>query len=241
MISIIIPTLNEEKVLEKTLLALRKLISTPFEIIISDGGSRDDTLNIARKYAHKVVECEKGVKQTIALGRNLGAKYSNGDMLVFLDADVEIPEINTFFETAVNKFENQKNLVGLSVFLKVFPQHATLSDKLFFKLVNYIHYTANHLLPLGSASGEFQMITRQAFLAAGGYRTDLAVGEDVEMFSRLRKLGKTRIEAGLHVLHTGRRAHAVGWGKLWYLWIKNNLIFIKLFNRSFTKEWTAIR
>lgn len=241
MISIIIPTLNEEKVLNRTLLSLRKLRNLPYEIIVSDGGSSDKTLEIAKEYADKIVECEKGIKQTIALGKNLGAKAATGKYLVFIDADVEIPNINQFFEIATSKFDNQKNLTGLSVFLKVFPEHATLADKLFFQIVNFIHYTANHILPLGSASGEFQMIAKESFDTLGGYRTDLAVGKDVEMFSRLRKLGRTRIEAGLHVLHTSRRAHAVGWRKLWFLWLKNNLIFIKLFKKSFTKEWIVIR
>ncbi len=239
MISIIIPTLNEEKILEKTLKALTPL-SLEHEIIVSDGGSTDKTVQIAEKYAGRVVKNENGLKQNIALGRNLGAKVANGEYLVFLDADVEIPDINNFFQKAVNLFKQQKDLVGLTVFLKVFPEHATLADKFFFQLVNTVHYIANNWLKTGSASGEFQMIQAKAFKEIGGYDERLVIGEDNRMFSKLADIGKTRVETGLHVLHTSRRAHKTGWAQLLSLWMLNN-IWNQIFKRSFSKEWKVIR
>jgi len=56
--SIIIPTLNEEYFLEKILLHL-KSFDRDFEIIISDGGSSDNTLRIAKQHNTKIVKSEK--------------------------------------------------------------------------------------------------------------------------------------------------------------------------------------
>lgn len=240
MISIIIPTLNEEKVLQNTLLALKKLNALPYEIIVSDGGSKDKTLAIAEKYADKVVKNETVQRQNIAIGRNLGAQAASGNFLVFIDADVHIPDINNFFKVAINLFKEDKALVGLAANLKVFPTDATLSDKFFFKLINLTHYLANNWLKVGSASGEFQMVRAEAFRQLGGYDERLIMGEDNRLFVQLAKIGKTRMETGLHVLHTARRAHKTGWPKLLSLWMLNN-IWNQIFKRSFSKEWTVIR
>jgi glycosyltransferase involved in cell wall biosynthesis len=75
MISVIIPALNEEKLLEKMLGQFTPEIVKRYdlEVLVSDGGSVDRTLAIARSLAVRVVENIAGVKQTISRGRNLGA------------------------------------------------------------------------------------------------------------------------------------------------------------------------
>jgi len=70
MISFIIPTLREESSLEKTLNWLSTYTGEN-EIIISDGGSTDKTLEIARKYTDKIIVYEGTKRQTIGMGRNL--------------------------------------------------------------------------------------------------------------------------------------------------------------------------
>src|SRR5665213_4213761 len=97
MISIIIPTLNEEKILKKTLTSLKQLKVADYEIIVSDGASTDKTLEIAKDHAHKVITHTSAGRQNIAQGRNAGAAHAHGDYLVFIDADVFIPKINDFF------------------------------------------------------------------------------------------------------------------------------------------------
>ena len=240
MISIVIPTLNEEKILERTLTGLRSLTDIPHEVIISDGNSKDATIAIAKRFADKVVEYEGKERQTIGGGRNLGAWQAHGEYLVFMDADVFIPGGNEFFKQAIALFEQDKRLEGLTVFLKVLPEHVTLSDALFFGLVNRIYQFSNNVLHKGAASGEFQMMRRATFEKIGGFNEALAVGEDNELFSRLSKIGKTRIASGLHVMHTSRRAHNIGWAKLLSFWI-GNLAYTKVTKKPLSKEWKVIR
>lgn len=240
MLSIIVPTLNEEKIIARTLKSLKNLDICDYEIIVSDGHSSDRTLAIASRYTDKLVAHDGKVRQNIAQGRNAGTASASGRYFVFIDADVSIPDINTFFDRALAAFEKNPKLVGLTVFMKVFPEHATLSDGFFFSLINWLHYVFNNFLRVGIASGEFQMIRADAFRQVGGYNEKLVMGEDVEMFSQLAKIGRTRTEAGLHVLHTSRRAHNLGWTKLLALWW-TNAAFNKIFKHSLSKEWKVIR
>lgn len=240
MMSIIIPTLNEEKVLEQTILSLRKLNVCKYEIIISDGKSTDRTIEIAKKYADHVVVYEGATRQTIAMGRNLGASIAKGDYLVFIDADVLIPDINNFFTKIIDILRNNKKLVGLTVFIKVFPGMDTFGDRFFWSIVNWGNYFFNNILNSGSAIGEFQMIPADVFRRLNGYNEKIVVGEDVEMFSRLSDIGQVQIESKLHVFHTSRRAHNVGWPALVLFFVKNS-IYLRLFKRSSVLEWKPIR
>ena len=88
MISIIIPTLNEETVINATLQNLiLHTVNTRHEIIISDGGSQDGTVKIAKKYA-RILRSDKGRASQL----NNGAKKASGDILFFVQADAIIPE-----------------------------------------------------------------------------------------------------------------------------------------------------
>ena len=82
MLSIIIPTYNEEKYLPKLLKCVKKQTYKNYEIIVADADSADKTRQIAKKYGCRVV---KGGMP--AIGRNNGAKAAKGDILLFLDAD----------------------------------------------------------------------------------------------------------------------------------------------------------
>jgi glycosyltransferase involved in cell wall biosynthesis len=79
MISIIIPTLNEEKVIESTLCTLASTLTLPHEVIVSDGGSSDRTVELAAKCATALVVLSGSGRQTIVQGRNDGAKTARGD------------------------------------------------------------------------------------------------------------------------------------------------------------------
>lgn len=237
MISFIIPTLNEEKTIENTLKCLASYGGEK-EIIVSDGKSSDKTVEIARKYADKVLVYSDEKRQTIAAGRNAGALEARGDFLVFLDADVTIPEINSFFEKC-RKLFSDPGLTAMTVFYKVVPEAATLADKVIFKALGLYFYILNKI-GIGASGGEFQMIRVEAFKKAGGFNEELAASEDMEMFWKLAKIGRTHLEKSLFIYQSGRRAHKTGWLKLLLEW-SSNCVSAFLLKKSRSKVWEEVR
>jgi glycosyltransferase involved in cell wall biosynthesis len=240
MISIIIPTLNEESVIEKTLKNFKsKLTAIPYELIVSDGKSTDRTAEIARGIADKVLVHSENRRQTIAEGRNVGGKAAAGEFLVFFDADCFIENPNAFFAHALKRFEDPK-LTGLVSWVKVRPEMATFADKLVYAIFNRYLSLINNILGFGVSGGEFQMMRKSDFERLGGYNEKLAASEDMDMLGRLAKIGKASIDKNLIVYQTGRRAHKVGWPKLLYLWLANSLSMM-LHKKSYSKEWEVVR
>ncbi len=105
MISVIIPTLNEEKTLPSLLLTLVQE-DTDKEIIVVDGGSRDSSIRLAQDYGAKVLLSLPGRGAAI----NRGASEARGDLLLFLHADIRFPAggLKKIKETLVG----QPNLIG---------------------------------------------------------------------------------------------------------------------------------
>ena len=239
MISFIIPTLNEEKVIEKTLKNLSEY-SGDKEIIISDGKSADSTVNIAHKYTDKIFIHNKDTRQTIAEARNLGAEKAMGEQLVFLDADVYIPTPNAFFARVSSILAQDNTILAIIPSIRVFPEMETFGDKIVFSAMDYVHAFLNNISGIGGAPGEFQIVRRDAFQSILGFNPKLSVAEDHEFLRRLAKKGKIRFEKKLRVYHTGRRAHKIGWPKLLWSWSINGLHSI-FFKKSFNKEWEEIR
>jgi glycosyltransferase involved in cell wall biosynthesis len=104
VISVIIPSYNEEKVIGRTLQKLRNQnTKIPYEIIVCDNNSNDRTVSIAKKYADKVV---LETKQGSAFARNTGTKCSVGQYLVHTDADTIFP--TDFIEKVYSIFKQEK-------------------------------------------------------------------------------------------------------------------------------------
>src|SRR3990167_832659 len=101
MLSIIIPTLNEKDYLPVLLESIKKQHFKDYEIIVADAGSKDKTIEIAKKY--NCIITSGGLP---AKGRNSGAKIAKGDLLFFLDSDTSLP-IN-FLKRTLKEFNIRK-------------------------------------------------------------------------------------------------------------------------------------
>ncbi len=241
MISIIIPAFNEEKAIGGTLKKIKEeLTEHEYEIIVADDASADKTAEIAGCFADKVVVRPPDAPRSISANRNRGAAAARGDYLAFVDSDVTIPNPNQFFRTALREFEKNPKLVAVTCRIQVLPSLATWMDNVGFWIVDLIIRIANNVLRTGSGTGKFQMVRAAAFRNIGGYNEHLIAAEDIELFERLVKIGRTRFVPSLIVYHGGRRVHAIGWPRLVWIWIAN-LISVKFFKRAASKEWTAIR
>jgi glycosyltransferase involved in cell wall biosynthesis len=239
MISFIIPTKNEISVIEKTLRAVRQY-SGEKEIIVSDGNSTDGTVEIIKQLSDHVVTHDSPHRQTISAGRNAGALLAQGEFLIFIDADVIVPNIDSFISNAMVYFKNDPDLIAITVEYKVFPEYETTMDKIMFKCASFSHRVLNNILHIGSAGGEFQMMRAESFRSIGGFNESIALSEDADLFQRLAKIGKTAYIGKLYIYHTGRRAHKIGWPKLIYQWIAG-WISLTFFKKSFVDEWEEIR
>jgi len=169
-----------------------------------------------------------------------GGATAKGDYVVFIDSDVVIPDINNFFNTALEDFSDEPRLVALTVRYRVFPEMSTWADNLFFGLLCFDFLVSNNVFHVGASAGEFQMIQRDVFNRVGGFNEKLAAAEDMDMFRRLSKVGRTRFEKRLSIYHTGRRAHTIGWPKLLWEWFANT-VSVFFFKKSASKEWKEIR
>lgn len=86
-ISIIIPVLNEAASLAASLTALQPLRARGHEVLVVDGGSRDNSVTVARKQADRVLLSGTGR----ALQLNAGSESASHDILLFLSADLRLP------------------------------------------------------------------------------------------------------------------------------------------------------
>ncbi len=190
LVSIIIITLNEEQNLELTINSSKDaaLLSTgkrlPIEIIVSDGGSKDCTLDIADALADKVIHSQKGRYMQL----NSGANASKGDILLFLHADTILPQGAIL--RIVKRFQDSKVLGGAFKKEWIWCHDITLSKFLSFA-ANFWQGFGNWLTQL---INEFPgdnafFIKREVFNLLNGY-SSLWICEDFDLSRRLLKFAK---------------------------------------------------
>lgn len=238
-LSIIIPVRQEEKAIKRTVTYLKEQLGTEVQVIVSDGKSTDNTVELARTYADTVVLYERDTPHNASKGRNDGARVATGTYLCFIDADVRIPEPKAFFERAMHHFTDAR-VVGVCGPQRAEPAVETWADRVSFGLLNLGLRFQNNVLHVGEASGKFMIVRAESFKAIGGFREDLVTREDGDFFKRLSKRGKTVFDQSLMVYHGARRAHKIGWWRLWPIWIWNTL-YVAVTDTSHATDWTPIR
>ena len=202
-ISVIVPTINEEGNLARTLGIV--LAHHVWEVIVSDGGSEDRTVEIAREMGVEVVESARGR----GLQLNAGAARASGDVFLFLHADTLLPE--RFDEDVVRTL----GVGGVSLGA--------------FRLCIDTPGGAYRIIEkcVACRSGMFQrpygdqalFLKSEVFEALGGF-PDYPVLEDYELVRRARKLGRVKLAEGC-VVTSGRRWEARG---VWKTTILNQVI-----------------
>lgn len=242
--SLIIPVLQESKILEKHLqkfpLELRKKYN--FEMIVSDGGSTDDTVEIAKKYADTVIIHNSDKRQTISEGRNNGAQFAKSDVLVFLNADTIPVNIIDFLNLIIEfaKADNQyKNIDALACYVSSFPEEELLKDKIFYTLHNNYVRLLNKI-GMGMGRGECQVVRKKIFDICGGYNNNIVAGEDFDLYKRISKIGNIKFEKRLHVYESPRRFRKYGYIRTITYWLINS-VSVMVYNKSVSKEWEAVR
>lgn len=243
-VSIIVPVLNEEKILDGILSAYprAKRVLWDAELIISDGGSTDGTLVIADKHADTVVRHTSDHRQTIAEGRNRGADAARGSVLVFINGDTVPENVDDFFAVVCEyaaKRGRYARAAALACPVKVTPAERTTMDHAFATIYNaYVHML--NAFRIGAGRGECQVVRRDIFKRVGGYRIRLAAGEDFDLLARIGLRARVRFATELSVFESPRRFRKFGYFRVLFLWTINALS-VMIRGRSSSDEWEAVR
>jgi glycosyltransferase involved in cell wall biosynthesis len=214
-ISIIIPTLNEEKYIGILLTALTKQhLPKNSEVIIVDGKSSDQTIKEAKKYESFfnrliVVSTHKGV----AHQRNVGAQHAKYETLLFIDADMYLTD--NFLPKLFSKIDTTKPFIDTCSHLAL---NMNSVDIIFLFSVYPICFIFSLFLPV--TAGSFILIPLKHHQAIGGFNEKAVMGEDIDYYLRAIRAGaKHHIHWLSPVYFSPRRARQMGRLKLAFTWL----------------------
>jgi len=189
-ISIVIPTHNSEKTIEKCIKSITNSIYSNFELIIIDDFSTDNTKNLISEINCKKVFNQK--KLGSAFSRNIGAKLAKGDIIVFIDSDVRINK--GALSNLIKLFSSNKNLASVSGIYCDSRYKNILSEYQNMYEI-YIQQAFSKLRNLPYINTSFFAIKKTVFKELGGFDTrfKFANQEDIDFGKRLYNLGYKNI------------------------------------------------
>ncbi len=183
MISIIVPTLNEEKYLPILLESIKSQTYTDYELIVADGNSKDKTREIAKRFGCKIIRESKNRKGHPGIARNLGATLAKGDYLVFFDADVTIP--SNFLGALIFEIEKKRIDVGSGFSM---PDTKNFIDLIMVFLMNIYFFIIQKISPHGP--GYYIFSKKEIHNRINGFNEKLKLSEDHDYVKRASKAGK---------------------------------------------------
>lgn len=218
MISIIIPTYNEAVTIRKTIKRLQQYDTDGLikEIIISDGGSTDDTIVIAKMMGVKTVMSPRKGR---AAQMNYGAASATETIVYFLHADTIPPE--NFIKDIC--FAIKQGYVSGSYRLSFDYNHWFLNSNCWFTRFNV------NAVRFGDQS---LFVQKEVFKKAGGFREDLLLMEDQEIIHRLKKQGKFIVLNG-QVITSARKYLATGIYKMQFIFYTIWLLYYLGFSQQY--------
>jgi glycosyltransferase involved in cell wall biosynthesis len=180
-LSVIIPSLNEETLIRETLESVHRALGAlprgvTAEVVVVDNGSTDSTRRVVEEAggAVRLLHCpSKGA----ARARNLGARFSRGDILFFLDADTTIPV------DSINQIVEQCSRYGFKAGItKLGPRDGGFRACCWWSFWNSVRQ-----LPLARAKAmpAFMFCTRRTFEDLGPFSEDVAIGEEWPILATL--------------------------------------------------------
>jgi rSAM/selenodomain-associated transferase 2 len=205
--SIIIPVIHESEIINTLLKSLKQLeTDEPYEIIIVDGSSTKDTLQVIADKTIIKCSCQQGRGRQM----NAGAAHASGDILVFLHADTFLP---TNALLLIQKTLQNKQFVGGAFTLKI------LSPKFFLKMIAAVSTFRSQIthVPYGD---QVIFLRKYYFDAVRGYQ-DIPLMEDVDLMRRIKKKKGEIIILPTPVITSDRRWSQEG---LYYTALRDTII-----------------
>jgi glycosyltransferase involved in cell wall biosynthesis len=194
MISIVIPSYNEEKYIGRCLEALTiaiDLTNDEAEIILVDNGSSDSTKKIAESFGCNIIDQPIG---NISKLRNIGAQNANGSIIGFLDSDCLVDQ--NWLKFCVENFNREKIAV---VGTRAIPDlvNATWVEKAWYRLVSGAE-RPDFVDWLGTSN---ILVKKDVFMHVGGFNETLETGEDVDLSYRIGRNNLICLEKRINTIH----------------------------------------
>lgn len=174
--SVVIPTLNEERHVGALLSDLAGQTRRADEVIVVDAGSEDGTVGVVERFPGVILLAGS---PPVAKGRNLGGRRARGDVLIFLDADVRLPE--RFFEGFLEEFERRRLDVACPSYV---PYSSTLAIRVVHAFFNRLFTLFEKVLPSGA--GHCIAVRGEDFRKSRGFDPTLKF-DDIELIRRLSR------------------------------------------------------
>jgi rSAM/selenodomain-associated transferase 2 len=202
-VSVVIPARNEVKTLPLLLHDLAATRKAGHEIVVVDGGSDDDTVEIATPYADKVLRCAPGRAQQL----NTGAKAATGDVLWFLHADSRV--FSGTLEALLGSLGNKHCWGRFDVRLS--------GHQWPFRIIERLMNLRSCLT--GLATGDQGIfVTRQVFESVGGFEP-IPLMEDIRLSRALRNIHRPRCVREPKLVTSSRRWEHNGiWKTVLLMW-----------------------
>ena len=207
MLSIIVPTLNEEDRLSNTLEALQALAGDK-EILVADGGSEDRTVEIAIRAGVRVVSCDRGRGTQL----RTAAREAAGDILWFVHADTR-PEAGAL-ESIGNALLDGAAAGGN--FSLVFE-----GDHYSARQMTIVY---SYLRWLGLSYGDAGIFIRKTVYDAIGGCRPYPLFEDLDLVRRMRRHGRF-VHLRAHIFTSSRRFSGPHYVRVWALWITLQVLY----------------
>lgn len=179
MITIVIPTKNEEDYLPTLLESIKRQTQLPSAVVVADAFSTDRTREIALSFGAKVVD-----GGLIPFGRNRGAQHADTPLILFLDADVEMTDPKFLEKTVSEMLERKLDLATCDVS----PSGGNFVDTLMHKIYNSYVRAWGAIFP--HAPGFCLFVRREKHKELGGFDESVTFCEDHDYARRLNKIGK---------------------------------------------------
>ncbi len=199
ILSIIIPTYNEEEYLPILLESIKEQDFEDYEVIVADANSTDKTREIAKEYGCIVVD--GGLP---AVGRNNGARVAKGEYLLFLDSDLKLTE--DYLRDVLYEFRMEH--LGIAI-TQMKPLSNKMQDKIFHEFANYFMISVEKIKPHGA--GCYGIISRKELHdECGGFDESLTFGEDTDYIERLAKKERFKVLRNAKIGVSTRRLEEEG-------------------------------
>ena len=178
--SVIVPTLNEAKHLPGLLTDLAEQTFNDFEVIIVDALSEDETVKKAKTFSkkYKKLTILTSGKKNVSHQRNLGAKKSKADWIIFMDADNRIPK---YFLSGLKFHSEMLNPDILSTWIE--PDGKSHQDKATAIIMN-IFMDLNKSTPNPYVLESMLLVKRKSFQILGGFDISVHWAEGSDLLRR---------------------------------------------------------